>query len=120
MGDVRELKATKIAVFWPGGCFSCSPTLCQRSSTTIHLTPPGVSQPIPVYSALNMANPNVQHAALNATFKGILRENQGTPIHQFLGIKYASVSARFEKAEPVDGFEGGIVDATKYGWVLLF
>ncbi|KAJ5388779.1 Carboxylesterase type B [Penicillium cosmopolitanum] len=62
-----------------------------------------------------MANPNVQHAALNATFKGILRENQGTPIHQFLGIKYASVSARFEKAEPVDGFEGGIVDATKYG-----
>lgn len=67
-----------------------------------------------------MAVPDVQHASLNATFKGILREEQGTPIHQFLGIKYASVPARFEKAEPVDGFEGAIVDASKYGWVIPF
>jgi carboxylesterase type B len=62
-----------------------------------------------------MANPDVHHAALNATFKGILREEQGKKIHQFLGIKYANVPARFEKAEPVGGFEGAIVDATKYG-----
>lgn len=62
-----------------------------------------------------MSDPIVHHAALNATFKGILRNSQSTPVHQFLGIKYANVPARFEKAEPVTGFEGTVVDATKYG-----
>ncbi|KAJ5497498.1 Carboxylesterase type B [Penicillium fimorum] len=61
-----------------------------------------------------MAIPEIQHLALNATFKGIQR-GQNVPVHQFLGIKYASVPARFEKAEPVRQFNGAVVDASKYG-----
>ncbi|CAI7592893.1 unnamed protein product [Penicillium palitans] len=57
----------------------------------------------------------IQHLSLNATFKGIQRDDQNVPVHQFLGIKYASIPARFEKAEPVCGFNGAIVDASKYG-----
>lgn len=63
-----------------------------------------------------MAAPTVQHAALNATFKGIQRTDQDVPVHQYLGIKYASVPARFERAEPVDGFAGAVVDASRYGY----
>lgn len=55
----------------------------------------------------------IQHAGLNATFKGKRTQDEG--VDQFLGIKYASIPARFEKAKPVDNFEGRIVDATKYG-----
>ncbi|KAJ5418362.1 uncharacterized protein N7487_001912 [Penicillium crustosum] len=57
----------------------------------------------------------IQHLSLNATFKGNRRDDQNVPVHQFLGIKYASIPARFEKAEPVRGFDGAIVDASKYG-----
>lgn len=57
----------------------------------------------------------IQHLSLNATFKGIQRDDQNVPVHQFLGIKYASIPARFEKAEPMRGFDGAIVDASKYG-----
>ncbi|KAJ5541066.1 Carboxylesterase type B [Penicillium frequentans] len=62
-----------------------------------------------------MSDPEVHHAPLNATFKGIERNDEGLPIHQFLGIKYASVPARFERAEPVESFAGAVIDATKYG-----
>ncbi|KAJ5329656.1 Carboxylesterase type B [Penicillium brevicompactum] len=55
----------------------------------------------------------IQHAGLNAIFKGKRTQDEG--VDQFLGIKYASIPARFEKAKPVDNFEGRIVDATKYG-----
>jgi carboxylesterase type B len=60
-------------------------------------------------------SPEVHHSALNATFKGIQRDERG-PVHQFLGIKYASVPGRFEKSEPVNDFAGAVVDATKYGY----
>lgn len=63
-----------------------------------------------------MAAPEVQHAALNATFNGIQRDDQGVPVHQYLGIKYANIPARFERAEPKSGFEGAVVDATRYGY----
>ncbi|KAJ5647856.1 Carboxylesterasetype B [Penicillium lividum] len=62
-----------------------------------------------------MSATEVHHASLNATFKGIERNVGGVPVHQFLGIKYASVPARFERAKPVDIFRGAVVDATKYG-----
>ncbi|KAJ5638601.1 Carboxylesterase type B [Penicillium herquei] len=62
-----------------------------------------------------MSSPEVHHTALNATFKGIERNDKGSTVHQFLGIKYASIPARFEKAEPVDQFGGQVVDASKYG-----
>ncbi|KAJ5674413.1 Carboxylesterase type B [Penicillium maclennaniae] len=61
-----------------------------------------------------MAPPEVHHATLNATFRGIQPDGQ-VPVHQFLGIKYASVPARFEKSEPVNDLAGAVVDATKYG-----
>lgn len=63
-----------------------------------------------------MATPEVRHTALNATFKGIQRDDQGVPVHQYLGIKYASVPARFERAQPVSGFGGAVADATRYGY----
>jgi len=62
-----------------------------------------------------MATPEVHHSALNATFKGTQRDEQ-VPVHHFLGIKYANVPARFERAEPVNDFSGAVVDATKYGY----
>jgi carboxylesterase type B len=62
-----------------------------------------------------MAAPEIQHQGVNATFKGTQRDDQNTPVHQFLGIKYASVPARFEKPEPVNSFDGAVVDASKFG-----
>jgi carboxylesterase type B len=59
--------------------------------------------------------PEIQHPGLNATFKGVERKDQSESVHQFLGIKYASIPARFEKAKPVSGFDGAVVDVTKYG-----
>jgi len=64
-------------------------------------------------------NPEIKHQNLNATFKGRERKDHIEPVHQFLGIKYASIPARFEKAEPVNGFDGDVVDATKYGYDIL-
>lgn len=66
----------------------------------------------------NMALPGLHHRKLNATFKGIQRDDEDTPVHQFRGIKYASIPGRFEKALRVDNFEGRIIDASKYGYVL--
>ncbi|CAL5873113.1 uncharacterized protein PFLUO_LOCUS7382 [Penicillium psychrofluorescens] len=62
-----------------------------------------------------MALPGLHHRKLNATFKGIQRDDEDTPVHQFRGIKYASIPGRFEKALRVDNFEGRIIDASKYG-----
>ncbi|KAJ5453568.1 Carboxylesterasetype B [Penicillium daleae] len=62
-----------------------------------------------------MLAPEVQHKTLNATFRGCESNEEGAIVHKFLGIKYASVPARFERAVPVDTFAGAIVDATKYG-----
>jgi hypothetical protein len=67
-----------------------------------------------------MSAPEVQHKILNATFKGCQSDDGGIPVHKFLGIKYASVPARFERALAVDSFAGATVDATKYGLVLVF
>jgi carboxylesterase type B len=64
-----------------------------------------------------MSAPEVQHKILNATFKGSQNDDEGVPVHKFLGIKYASVPARFERAVSVDNFSGATVDATKYGYV---
>lgn len=66
-----------------------------------------------------MPAPEVQHSILNATFKGCQSDNEGVSVHKFLGIKYASVPARFERAVAVDNFSGATVDATKYGYVYV-
>ncbi|KAB8263272.1 Alpha/Beta hydrolase protein [Aspergillus pseudonomiae] len=62
-----------------------------------------------------MSTPQVSHQTLNADFKGTARKIGDTAIHQFRGIKYANVAARFERAEPVDSFNGASIDATQYG-----
>ncbi|KAJ5159473.1 Carboxylesterase type B [Penicillium canariense] len=59
--------------------------------------------------------PEVAHQALNAIFQGSQHDEDGVSVHKFLGIKYASVPARFERAVPVANFAGAVVDATKYG-----
>lgn len=66
-----------------------------------------------------MSAPQISHHTLNAEFKGTARKVGETAIHQFRGIKYASVPARFERAEPVNNFNGASVDATQYGYVLF-
>lgn len=67
-----------------------------------------------------MSVPEVQHKTLNATFKGCQSQDEGVPVQKFLGIKYASVPARFERAVALDDFSGATVDATKYGYVFHF
>ncbi|KAG2420509.1 hypothetical protein HFD88_000121 [Aspergillus terreus] len=57
----------------------------------------------------------VQHDGLSATFNGTQKAVDGVVIDQFLGIKYADIPARFERAQPVTGFGGAIVDASNYG-----
>jgi carboxylesterase type B len=66
-----------------------------------------------------MSVPEVQHKILNATFKGAQSDDEGVSVHKFLGIKYASVPARFERAVAVDNFTGATVDATTYGYVYV-
>jgi carboxylesterase type B len=65
-----------------------------------------------------MAAPLVQHQGLEALFTGVRRDFDGVIVDQFRGIKYAKIPARFERAQPVESFGGGVVDATKYGYVL--
>ncbi|PYH34179.1 putative carboxylesterase [Aspergillus neoniger CBS 115656] len=62
-----------------------------------------------------MASPLVQHQGLRATFTGIERGSEGVTVNEFRGIKYASVPARFERAQPVDDFGDAVVDASQYG-----
>ncbi|KAL3463899.1 Alpha/Beta hydrolase protein [Aspergillus heterothallicus] len=62
-----------------------------------------------------MAPPQIRHEALQATFNGLETAYDGTPVHHFRGIKYANISGRFERATPVEGFEGKDVDCSKYG-----
>ncbi|GES66806.1 carboxylesterase [Aspergillus terreus] len=57
----------------------------------------------------------VQHDGLSATFNGTEKTVDAIVIDHFLGIKYADIPARFERAQPVSGFGGAIVDATKFG-----
>lgn len=63
-----------------------------------------------------MASPLVQHQGLRATFTGIERGSEGVTVNEFRGIKYASVPARFERAQPVDDFGDAVVDASQYGY----
>jgi carboxylesterase type B len=62
-----------------------------------------------------MAPPQIRHEALQATFTGVETAYDGTPVHHFRGIKYANIPARFERATPVEGFQGREVDCSQYG-----
>lgn len=65
-----------------------------------------------------MAFPQINHSILEATFKGTSHTtNEGTAIHSFRGVPYARISARFEYAQLIDKYVGGVVNATTYGYV---
>jgi len=43
--------------------------------------------------------PSLFHEVLHATFNGVLHplSTDETPVHQYLGVKYASIPARFRQ-----------------------
>lgn len=64
--------------------------------------------------------PCVRHALLETTFHGIVHP-LSTPeahVHQFRGIKYASIQARFRQSRLFTSYPS-ITDCTKYGYGIL-
>ncbi|KAG6334464.1 hypothetical protein ID866_4626 [Astraeus odoratus] len=68
-----------------------------------------IPEPSPVF---------LHHTLLHTTFKGIEHpiSSSDVPIHQFRGIKYASVPARFRQSKLCKSYPS-LVDASKYGRV---
>lgn len=58
----------------------------------------------------------LHHSVLGTTFKGIDHpiSTPDVPIHQFRGIKYATVPARFRQSKLVTSYPH-LVDATRHG-----
>lgn len=68
-----------------------------------------------------MAVPKIHHNTLQTTFIGTSSTtNEGTTVHSFKGIPYATVPGRFERAQLVEKFSQDTVDATKYGYVHFY
>jgi len=65
--------------------------------------------------------PEVHHVVLDTTFRGIEHPLSAAdvPIHQYRGIKYASVPARFRQSKLVTKYPP-LVDAAKYGYVFRY
>ena len=65
--------------------------------------------------------PIVRHTTLKSTFTGIqhVLSTAELPIHQYRGIKYASIPARFRQAKLFTSFRSS-TDATRYGYVRSF
>ena len=63
--------------------------------------------------------PVVLHENLHTTFNGIVHpiSNEQAAVHQYLGIKYASVPARFRHSKLFTSFPP-VVDATQNGSVI--
>ena len=62
--------------------------------------------------------PRIYHGPLGTTFHGVEHplSTPDVPIHQYLGIKYASVPARFRQSKLFRSYPP-IVDASKHGCV---
>lgn len=60
----------------------------------------------------------LHHTQLDTSFTGVVHliSTPETPIHQFRGIKYASVPARFRQSTLFSSYSS-LTDATKYGYV---
>lgn len=60
----------------------------------------------------------LHHSLLDTSFNGIRHpiSTQDAPVHQFRGIKYASVPARFRQSTLFASYSS-VTDATKYGYV---
>lgn len=63
----------------------------------------------------------LHHSSLNTTFYGVEHtiSSPNIPIHQFRGIKYAVVPARFRQSIVCSSYPP-VVDATKFGYAFLF
>lgn len=59
-------------------------------------------------------------AAILKTALGDFRGKKGDGVTQFLGIKYASVQDQLAAPEPFAEYGEGVVDASRYGYVLIF
>ncbi|KAJ3520048.1 hypothetical protein NM208_g13883 [Fusarium decemcellulare] len=58
-----------------------------------------------------VTNPSFRHNSLNATLRPAEREHH----YEFRGIKYASISARWEHSQAIDNWDGQELDCTEYG-----
>ncbi|OAX40611.1 alpha/beta-hydrolase [Rhizopogon vinicolor AM-OR11-026] len=65
---------------------------------------------------LDRSHVTLHHTVLGTTFKGIEHpiSTPGVPIHQFRGIKYATIPARFRQSKLVTSYPSS-VDATRHG-----
>lgn len=64
--------------------------------------------------------PVVRHTTLKTTFTGLQHtlSSPETPIHQYRGIKYATIPARFRQSKLFTSYRSS-TDATRYGYVSL-
>jgi carboxylesterase type B len=64
--------------------------------------------------------PVVRHTTLKTTFTGLqhVLSAAETPIHQYRGIKYATIPARFRQSRLFTSYRSS-TDATRYGYVPL-
>lgn len=108
--------------------------LCPDSSThTSHIAltspfstscgspiPPLVFLTMPTAQGSNMSQPypKLHHVVLDTTFAGISHavSTPDTLVHQYLGIKYASIPARFRQSKLFNSYPT-LFDASKHGFV---
>ena len=92
-------------------------------SSTLHpfplITPSSSSETMPAIQ--KQCIPTLYHYSLETTFRGIEHplSNPEAPIHQYLGIKYASVPARFRQSVLFRSYPP-TVDASKHGCIIFF
>lgn len=69
-------------------------------------------------SAMLQGEPVVLHEKLHTTFTGLVHpiSTQEATVHQYLGIKYASVPARFRQSKLHTSYPP-VTDATRHGYV---
>lgn len=63
-----------------------------------------------------MALPQIHHDSLQTTFTGTSQTDNGSTVHSFRGIPYATIPARFERSQLIQKFDEPAVDATRYGY----
>ena len=73
-----------------------------------------------VTSAGLLMDPVILHARLHTTFTGVVHSisTQEAPVHQYLGIKYASIPARFRQSQLYTSYPSA-TNATQRGSVIF-
>lgn len=72
------------------------------------------------YPTSLQSEPVVLHEKLHTTFTGVVHpiSTEDAVVHQYLGIKYATVPARFRQSKLAVAYPP-VTDATRYGCVAL-